>query len=239
MSLQTIRFDELPIVAGDRVLDLGCGEGRHAILAYLEADAHVYALDLSAADLKTAADRFEAHHDPERADRTLSFLRGSGLQLPFRDASFEKVICSEVLEHIDDYERVLDEIARVTKPGGLVALSVPRYGPEWVCWKLSSAYHEVLGGHVRIFRERELTDAAEARSWHRTGRHWAHALHVPYWWLRCMFWERGEDAPLPRAYHKLLVWDLMKAPKITRWLDRVLNPLMGKSVVMYFVRGVS
>jgi hypothetical protein len=60
-------------------------------------------------------------------------------------------------------------------------------------------------------------------------------LHAPYWWLRCLFWRGdGEQHWLVNAYHQLLVWDLMRGPWITRWLDQILNPLLGKSVVFYF-----
>ena len=61
-----------------------------------------------------------------------------------------------------------------------------------------------------------------------------HQLQWPYWWLRCAFWQRGEHTAVVTQYHRLLVWDLMQKPWITRTLDRLLNPVMGKSVVMYF-----
>ena len=74
---------------------------------------------------------------------------------------------------------------------------------------------------------------------HRQGlncyrQHGAHALHVPYWWLRCLLWREGEKQPWVAAYHRLLVWDLMEQPALTRWIDKLCNPWMGKSVVMYF-----
>ena len=61
---------------------------------------------------------------------------------------------------------------------------------------------------------------------------------MPYWWLKCLFWrEPGQpDARIVQWYHRFLTWDLMKKPVLTAWLDRLLNPLMGKSVVMYFVK---
>ena len=230
MSLETIRLQELGLDAGNRVLDLGCGEGRHAISASLSADVQVIGIDINVRDLATARERsdgFESEHDCQ-------FLVASGFALPFADDAFDRVICSEVLEHIHDYEAVLTEIRRVLKPSGKLAVSVPRFFPEQVCWWLSDEYHQVEGGHIRIFRSRRLRNAVESRGFVRTSRHWAHALHVPYWWLRCLQWSQGERAPLARIYHKLLVWDLMTAPWITRSLDRILNPIMGKSVVMYF-----
>ncbi len=236
MSLETISFENFPLQRGDRVLDVGCGEGRHAISAYLSASVDVVGLDLNEADLATARTRLAEFAAAEAASRgSCTFIHGSGHDLPFPDDSFDKVICAEVLEHIPDYQSFLSEIRRVLKPGGLFAVSVPRYFPEWICWKLSAAYHEVEGGHVRIFTAGELRKAVERQRMRRYKRHWAHSLHVPYWWLRCLFWERGESAPPVAAYHRFLVWDLMQQPPLTRLLDKLLNPLMGKSIVMYFV----
>jgi ubiquinone/menaquinone biosynthesis C-methylase UbiE len=232
LSLETIDFERLNFRPGDSVLDLGCGEGRHSISARLQADIRVVGLDLSHDDLVTARQRLE-DFDLKEASRC-EFVRASGLHLPFADNSFDQVICSEVLEHIVDYYGVLKEIKRVLKPGGLFAVSVPRYFPEWVCWMLSSAYHEMPGGHLRIFRTSELRGAITKLPMRFLSRHWAHSLHVPYWWLRCAFWQRGEHTTIVTQYHRLLVWDLMQKPWITRTLDRLLNPLMGKSVVMYF-----
>ncbi|MGE0622783.1 MAG: class I SAM-dependent methyltransferase [Pseudomonadales bacterium] len=238
MSLTTIDFRHLALKAGERILDLGCGEGRHAITAYLEAPVTVVGIDLSLADLGTAAGRFSEFQAPADTKRSLYFACGSGLRLPFPDAAFDKVICAEVLEHVPDYHAMLREIRRVLKPGGQLAVSVPRFGPEWICWQLSDAYHEVPGGHVRIFRTRELRSAVEQKDMFCYASHWAHGLHSPYWWLRCLFWSKGEDVWAVRTYHRLLVWDLMKKPLVTRFLERLMNPLWGKSVVMYFVRGV-
>ena len=238
MSLETVNFEHFKLHPGDRVLDLGCGEGRHSITAYLKQQVNVVGLDLSIADMKTARQRlndFEVTED----GRALNFVRASGLRMPFADQQFDKVICSEVLEHIADFQGVLAEINRVLKPGGLFAVSVPRFGPEWICWQLSDAYHEVEGGHIRIFKQGDLQRAVEKFNMHRYAKHWAHGLHSPYWWLRCLFWADGEDAWLVRKYHELLVWDLMQQPPVTRMLERLLNPIWGKSVVMYFVKGNS
>ena len=237
MSLTTIDFQRFRLSPGDRVLDLGCGEGRHAITAYLEERVQVLGLDLSSEDLSTASTRFRDFQDPADTSRRLDFVHASGLSLPFPDASFDKVICAEVLEHVPDYLTVLREIRRVLKPGGQLAVSVPRFGPEWICWQLSDAYHQVPGGHVRIFRKKDLQRQIEQVDMVCYLSHRAHGLHSPYWWLRCLFWSRGEEFWPVRGYHRLLVWDLMHKPWITRLLERLMNPLWGKSNVLYFVRG--
>lgn len=236
MSLCTVDFRRLGLGDGDRVLDVGCGEGRHTLSAWLEASVDAVGIDLSEADLATAESRRREFVEQAPAGSRARFLRASALDMPFDDASFDVVICSEVLEHIHDYRGVLREIERVLRPGGRFVASVPRAWPEALCWLLSDPYHEAPGGHLRIFDAGELRAVIEGHGFRHRDRHWAHALHVPYWWLRCAAGgdEGAEASTLVRAWHRMLVWDLMSAPAATRLLERALDPLLGKSVVHYF-----
>lgn len=238
MGLQTIDFERLKLKPGDRLLDLGCGEGRHALSAYILQNIDAVGIDLSENDLKTTLERFDEFVEPENEHKSLNISVADGTRLPFKSESFDRIICSEVLEHIPDYESVIGEISRVLKTGGIAGISVPSYLPEKICWMLSDAYHEVPGGHIRIFNAGALKRDIEAAGFIAYDKHRAHSLHVPYWWLKCLFWrEDGEpEAKIVSAYHDLLVWDLMKQPFITKWIDRILNPVLGKSVVMYFVK---
>lgn len=239
--MQTVEFERIPFEPGDVVLDLGCGEGRHVISAWLEADVHSVGVDLCHADLVTTQQKcneFSAHKT-ESPNTSFSLAQTNALFLPFADATFDKIICSEVLEHIPDYEAVLKEIERVLKPGGIFVASVPRYWPEWICWAFSDEYHANEGGHLRIFRAGQLRKQIEGAGFSFFARHWAHSLHSPYWWLQCMFWSNKDRSLLVRGYRKFLEWDILEAPWITRTLEALLNPIMGKSVVMYFRKGVS
>ena len=85
-------------------------------------------------------------------------VRGDALRLPFADGVFDKVICAEVLEHLRDDSSAMAELARVLRPGGMLAISVPRFGPELVNWALSDRYHSVPGGHLRIYRRSQLLE---------------------------------------------------------------------------------
>lgn len=231
----TIDFEKFGIEDGDRILDLGCGVGRHVITSYTLKNIQAVGLDLCHKDLLTAQTRFtEEFEEPQNSGKSFGLTVGNAMSLPFADDSFDKVICSEVLEHIPEYHSVLKEIRRVLKPGGIFAASVPRFFPEWICWKLSKEYHNEEGGHIRIFNTEELRSAIEAQGLACFGKHGAHALHVPYWWLQCLFWSNRKKSKIIKAYHRLLVWDLLKKPWITQTLDWLLNPVLGKSVVMYF-----
>ncbi len=212
---------------------MGCGEGRHSIGALLETSANVIGLDLSIRDLEIAKSRL---NDFNLSDISTfcTFGVGNINDIPLESDSLDAVMCSEVLEHVDSPEESIQELVRVLKPGGVMALSVPRYLPELICWKLSKEYSETPGGHVRIFKHKQLKDLAVNRGLEYQSFHWAHGLHSPYWWLQCLFWTTKETSSLVRLYHKLLVWDLMKKPLLTKILEVILQPLIGKSLVMYF-----
>lgn len=232
--MQTVNFQHLPLQAGETVLDLGCGEGRHVISAYLEQQVTSIGVDLCWDDLRTTQKKFEPFRESGNSDKAFGLSVANALQLPFADNSFDKVICSEVLEHIPDYSGALKEVERVLKPGGLFCASVPRTWPEKICWFFSDAYHKVEGGHLRIFESRKLEAQIEALGFKSFHRHWAHALHSPFWWLKCVFWKTQDSNWFIKQYHRFLVWDLMDRPALTRNLEKLLNPIMGKSVVMYF-----
>lgn len=234
--MQTVDRHFLPLRPGQRLLDLGCGEGRHVIAAHALDGVDALGVDLSLDDLATATERLAAFAagsgDAPRA--LFALLAGDALQLPFPDHCFDAVICSEVLEHIPEYRGALDEIARVLRPGGRLCVSVPRPWCERLCWWLRREYHRTPGGHLRIFDAGRLEGEIERRGLECYHRHGAHALHAPYWWLQCLLWRRRERSFLLRQYHRLLVWDMMRRPALTRVLERALNPVLGKSVVMYF-----
>lgn len=230
----TVDFNRFTLGPGMTVLDVGCGQGRHSFEA-LRRGADVTAFDFSQSDLDEVETMFGAMAAEGQVPASGAYrtVQGDARKMPFDDASFDRVIAAEVLEHIVEDDAAIAEIARVTKPGGLVAVTVPRYWPEKICWALSTPYHEVEGGHVRINKGSDLVAKLESHGLTTLGTHHAHALHAPYWWLKCAVGVDNDTNPAVKAYHRLLVWDMMKAPALTRQAEKALNPVMGKSFVVY------
>jgi SAM-dependent methyltransferase len=231
----TADYRRLELRDGDTVLDLGCGFGRHAFEA-ARRGAHVVALDAGRDEVEGVVATFVAMAQAGELSDVAAHaaaVQGDALHLPFADGAFDRVICSEVLEHIPDDLAAMAELARVLRPGGTMAVTVPRGLPEAVNWALSDAYHQVEGGHVRIYRRRVLEGRLSSVGLRVAGHHYAHGLHSPYWWLKCLVGTTNDTNALVRAYHRLLVWDIVAAPRLTRWLERLAAPLFGKSVVVY------
>jgi ubiquinone/menaquinone biosynthesis C-methylase UbiE len=234
----TVDFDRLRLPPGAVVLDLGCGDGRHARAARLlsgvalvAADVAAAAASSTAASLRRMAHASAAFREAADAGPWLA-IRTDTHRLPFADESFDCVIAAEILEHVEDDEQVLAEIYRVLKPGGELALSVPRFGPELVCWMLSKPYRNSPGGHVRIYRRSQLARKIAQRGFELFDAHFAHALHTPYWWLKCLLGLHKTDG-LVGLYHRFLVWEIMSRPRSVQMLERLLNPVLGKSEVFY------
>lgn len=232
----TVDYQRLGLVPGELILDMGCGAGRHAYES-LRRGGRVIALDYSLEELEGVRDYFWAIGESDEAHQSGASMgvAGDAMALPFRDGTFDRIIASEVLEHLPRDGRALEELARVLKPGGTIAVTVPAWLAEKVCWTLSAEYHAPLaeGGHVRIYTEGLLRERLDEAGLHPTGSHRAHALHTPYWWLRCAVGPTNDHHPLVKAYHEVLVWDIVKAPWVTRTAERLLNPVLGKSVVVY------
>lgn len=230
----TVDFKKLKIKSGYRILDIGCGSGRHICAAYRFKNVFAIGADLDPAELGAARERLQLHERLGENDGGLWGLTVANVSaMPFEDNFFDLVICAEVLEHIADDRSAASEIIRVLKPGHNLAISVPRFWPERICWALSTAYTNSDNGHLRIYRKKKLIALLENFGVKRWAIHYAHSLHSPYWWLKCLQGPNRPDVPAVNLYHRFLTWDIMKQPYLVAWMDKLLNPILGKSLVLY------
>jgi SAM-dependent methyltransferase len=232
----TVNLDRLGIRPGDWLLDAGCGGGRHSFGA-LDRGANVVGVDLDPDGLKIARagirDRRGATADALHG----GVLQGDVLGLPFPDGAFDRVICSEVMEHLHDYRAAIRELVRVLRPDGTVGITIPTAITERLYFHLTRDYFESPGGHIRIFRPRELARAMSEAGLRVTGVSFAHALHSPYWAVRALIGLHDEMPAPTRAFRKLL----LRASNSWFWsgVERILDRVWPKSLVLYGTRVAS
>ena len=213
----TVDYDRLGLQAGHELLDLGCGFGRHAFEA-ARRGAHVTACDMAVPELIDVRNTFGAMYEAGELDDSTrcNQIAGDATRLPFEDNTFDRIIASEVLEHIPSDIDALTELTRVLKPGGIIAATVPS-----------------VGGHVRIYTRGEMRAKMTGVGLNPIDAHQTHGLHSPYWWLKCAVGIENNDHPLVKKYHDLLVWEITDQPKVLQWAGKVLDPLIGKSTIVY------
>ena len=110
-----IIFSMLQIKGGDKVLDLGSGAGYFSETICTQASS-TFCLDIALGNLLSIK---------QRKNGNLFLIHSEAEHLPFSDTSFNKVLCSEVLEHIEGDREALREIARILQPGGTLVITVP------------------------------------------------------------------------------------------------------------------
>ena len=231
----TIDFNKLDIKPDARILDIGCGEGRHTIKACQQKGTICIGADFVFKNLVETKNKLSFYNNfTDLKCKTVDLSCMDVTKMPFKNSSFDSIICSEVLEHIPDDAMAISELVRILKPKKNLAVSVPRFWPEKICWHLSDEYFNANMGHVRIYKKKSLIKTIESFGVKHYACHYAHSIHAPFWWLKCFFGPNRTDSKPVNLYHRILVWDLMKKPKFTSFIDKLLNPVLGKSLVLYF-----
>ena len=226
------------------MLDLGSGNGRHTIEA-CEWPCRVVSVDVDMDELRKAryflrAPQGASPYDREALQRQkegvlgwADFIVADAQHLPFRDGAFDKVLCTEVLEHIPDDKAGLRELYRVARPGADVAVSVPRYWPERVFWTLSWEYWHTPGGHVRVYKPGEMARYLREHGFDHHTTRYRHAFQSVYWFLRCTFGKDNEQRFLPRSMFRFINWYHSSRPKLMERVEALANLIMGKDMVHY------
>jgi len=229
----TFNLNKIHLLPNSKVLDVGCGEGRHIFGSLHEyRDVFCIGLDQDIPSLDKCKEGLEFFKELDSGATV--FLQGSVYKLPFEDNSFDLVICAEVLEHLEDYHAAIDEIYRVLKPEGKFLPSVPSYWPEKICWTLSTEYQNMPGGHVRIFKKRQVINEIINHGFEYDHSERFHGLHSGYWWLRCLFWKKQDSNLFVKTYKKFLEYQILQSPKWLSSIEKIINPIFGKSIAFYF-----
>ena len=143
------------------------------------------------------------------------------------------MICAEVMEPVHDYPAACREIARVTKRGGRVGVTIPTKTSELLYRHLGDDYFESPGGHIRIFTPTDLRDAMTRAGLRNRGVGFAHGFHTPYWVLRSiMHLPNADDSRLVRLYRKFLI-QITGSPLMDGIEKHILDYICPKSLILY------
>ncbi len=231
----TVDLDRLGVGPGDWLLDAGCGGGRHCF-GSLDRGARVVGLDLDVEGLKLAGAGL-AERERLGLSARGGLLQGDVFGLPFADARFDHVICSEVMEHVHDYGGAVRELVRVMRPGARIGITIPTATTEWFYLWLTRDYFESPGGHIRVFRPRDLARSMARAGLRVDGISFAHSLHTPYWIIRSLLGLDDERPGPTRAYRRFLI----RATNARLWIrvEKALDWIWPKSLILYGTRVAS
>ena len=228
----TVDFDRLAVQEGNVVLDAGCGWGRHSV-EYMKRGAKVFCLDLDLDSLYrtryTIASMMKKGDAPA-GSRFLCHI-GDTLNLPFKNDTFDRIICSEVMEHVNDEFQACAELSRVLKKNGRIAITVPTYISEIIYDAITYEYFTSPGGHVRKFFPSELADIMRKNGLEVYAVDFKHSFHTIWWMIRGVVGLHNADHPITKGYHNFLVMGL--SSKFMRRCEKFFNNFFPKSVIIY------
>jgi ubiquinone/menaquinone biosynthesis C-methylase UbiE len=223
----------LDIEPHHRAIDLGCGTGRH-VLELSKGPGTIVGADLSDNDLRAGRFLLEIMRRRGEVHARVHWMQAAGERLPFVDGAFDRVICTETLEHVDDDAALARELVRVMKPGGILAVSVPDELSEKLFWKLSKNYRTHAGGHVRIYDRREIVQLMRDVGLTPYAVRYRHSLETLYWLSHVAFWsEWGQQGPVTRFFRRALDSNVSRQSRVVTALDDIGNRILPKSIVVY------
>lgn len=227
----TVDFDRLGVRDGDIALDAGCGFGRHS-LEFVSRGAQVYSMDMDMDSLrKTRFSLTEMKKHIKNRDIRYLVHSGDALNLPFKDESFDRIICSEVMEHVRDDDLACRELTRVLKKNGRIAITVPTVFSEYIYDLLTYEYYTSPGGHIRRYYPKELAAIMRNNGLEIYGVGFKHAYHTIWWMIRSVVGLHLSEHPVTKAYHRFLHLGLYS--NLMRKIESFLDYFFPKSVVIY------
>ncbi|MFB0560532.1 MAG: class I SAM-dependent methyltransferase [Candidatus Lokiarchaeia archaeon] len=227
----TVKLNLLQILEKDIVLDAGCGAGRHTMEASKWHNTKFVAVDSSLSELKRLKYVLDLMAEKGELKGNAVLIVGDVLHLPFKDESFTKIICTEVLEHLYKDVEGIKELVRVLKNHEEMVVSVPTPYTEHLFGNLSYEYFRTPGGHVRIFKKKELLQKLREGGLKILYICREHAFHSIFWMLKCLCGLGNQDALIPAFWEQILIFSARL--KLLKKIENFWNNLFPKSIVIY------
>ncbi len=216
-----------PVHPEDVVVDVGCGDGG-VVNFCARMGAHVILADIDAARIDEAVRRL-ATSPARKVEAHVTDAH----PLPLTDASASRIICMEVLEHVEDPTVLMAELVRVGQPGALYLITVPGEVQERIQKHLAPPQYFERPNHVRIF-DAESFGALVEQAGLTIERRFVYSFYWAMWWT--LFWqcstplETAAQHPMLAAWSK--AWELVLKGRDGLQIQGLLNELMPKNQVI-------
>lgn len=234
---QAIDPDRLGLSPQARVLDVGCGTGRH-LLELSRYQGRFVGLDMSHEDLRKFNYLLHLTSEERPIVAKISAVEGDGERLPFADGLFDCVICTETLEHVPDDRAFVRELMRVLRRGGTLVISVPDEHSERLLWKVSPNYRNTPGGHVRIYRRQQIARVLRDSGAEPFAVDFRHSLESVRWLVHSVVdREWGKPGFISKGIRWLLDTPSHRNWRLLAWCDAAGNRVLPKSIVLYGRKG--
>lgn len=246
-------IEELNPAPSEKIIDLGCGTGYYLfLLSNLPVKLNLTGFDNDQKAMQEAEEFLSS--------KNIKFVSGDLHEMPFEDQSFDKAVMSEVLEHVENDENVLQEVYRILKPGGVLVISVPsiNYPFFWdpinfILQYLfnthikSGFFSGLWSGHLRLYQLDDLK-----RKFEKAGFNVEIAEELTFWCLPFNHYLVNLVARLlydvkisPKIADKISKFKESKKPlvvdlafKFVNWIDKLNEIFPQKSGVNIFVKAV-
>lgn len=246
-------IEELNPKNGEKLIDLGCGTGYYLfLLSNLGVSLRLTGLDNNQKAMGEARESLSS--------KNIKFVFGDLHRMPFKNESFDKAVMSEVLEHLENDQRVLEEVLRILKPGGILVVSTPSinypffWDPiNWLLYHLFSSHIKngffsgIWSGHLRLYDLESLKKKFE-----KVGFKVEIAEELTFWCLPFNHYLVNAAARLlydvkisPKIADKISKFKQARKPLIidiafrfVNWIDKINALLPQKSGVNIFIKAV-
>lgn len=231
MRIKDIDFQLLNLNSHSKILDVGCGSG--AILIPLwENGYQAVGVDPEPADLYG---RLASLESLERFRKSVICARGEAL--PFHSGVFDIVICSEVIEHVQRPELILNEIHRVLKPGGALCITVPGYLTERLFGLMHPKWFE-YSGHKNVFRKGKLVSMLRDCGFEPFALKGKRGFYTYFWFFHCLVRTKYNCLGQPLEHHRLTnmlfsFWKFIGKLKVSICIEQIVNKILPKSIHVY------
>ncbi len=214
------------------ILDIGCGEQPHSAF-FMDRDVRIILADIDPAVLSAGATAARGKGDVATLEKLLTDTD----PLPLPDASVDRIVCTEVLEHVADPRQFLGELVRVARPGARILLAVPDHRCEELQKVFAAPEHFLPPNHIRVFDPGELIGLAESFGLEVTHQQFDGFFHT-LWWL--FFWISAQPdlrppwAPLLESWSQ--TWDILLDTDRGLALKHELDQVLPKSEIIVAVK---